>query len=897
MALCDDVPPVDENGVSDLNARPVWGLNTLLGTCRLDLLIAKQLGCTTMIYLAKQDLDATQNAGKDLADTILAACGQAPAYGGTVQACKDKNGEPINILQNAINAYEENSRRLGKGQMVAGSMKVSVGKLTGAAETNIPVPEPFSMAEISDDSTMTNQRGQKVYKAYVPVSTNFGGVDTPITFAAITDEPRLVDTSKFTTLGGTMDIPAIANVEVDERVTQIAPGASGQNETATVHVAACAQAGGPRGTQPTGLLAIGFPQGIPPVAGTPVDLSTPVTIMNASKLAGTASGGTMAPVAGWNYPNNLSKGGWYEMQGGPFGPTFRATTPGAGRPVKTSFNGRASVGVDNGSTSLAFMVYDWLRSCGLRPRIDAVVQALNQPIRNQQRGTASTWTAHGFSFTPPAYAAADNGTDTVAGAITLVVADHDSDSRSMNNYEQEPNAYADQLGTAVGNTAQGTIIDTDPNMAHPQVTTYNLTDGTSQAIGGAPLQVLLDFDDLLASQQPLWQKALESAGEVITEADRLDGEAAVLEAQVKADQHTLAGLGTPKDNDPQNVQDQRAALEADIEAKSGQAQGGRAKANTYRKDATAVKENATQISITCETLWGLRKDAAKLNPEYAGGGAANGLSLFNKSVTFIPMTQAPTKDDIMAGGALPTGQPNPGQISASADWKSPKDATGVFTCRITSRNTQLGLVHQRPDGGGFFQPALAQSTTPTGTLFVFAVQGDASRSEANLKGLGGKIKRVVTYASQQGNAFANHNLLEGQFAFNNPGAMVTQVPGNTSIEWSVEALDWNSIGDTYVDRYGVVRKAAYSANVNSRGYNVSPRGWCHQAAFAGGDAGVEAGDQPCFYISAVWNLNSPMAKVPTCSDGKKPKWRVVENAQGQAVLEVDPCPPPPRRSH
>src|SRR5262249_39791183 len=161
-----------------------------------------------------------------LADTILAACGQAPAYGGTVQACKDKNGEPINILQNAINAYEENSRRLGKGQMVAGSMKVSVGKLNGAAETNIPVPEPFSMAEISDDSRMTNQRGQKVYKAYVPVSTNFGGVDTPITFAAITDEPRLVDTSKFTTLGGTMDIPAIAKVEVDERVTQIAPGAS-----------------------------------------------------------------------------------------------------------------------------------------------------------------------------------------------------------------------------------------------------------------------------------------------------------------------------------------------------------------------------------------------------------------------------------------------------------------------------------------------------------------------------------------------------------------------------------------------------------------------------------------------------------------------------------------------
>src|SRR5262249_23436104 len=156
--------------------------------------------------------------------------------------------------------------------------------------------------------------------AYVPINTNFGGVNTSITFAAITDEPRLVDTAKFTTLGTNMDIPAIAKVEVDERVTQIAPGASGEKETATVHVAACAQTGGPRGTQARGLLGIVFPQGVPPVPGTPVDLSTPLMIMKASQLAGSATSTTAATGGGWNYPNGQSMGGWYQMQGGPVGP-------------------------------------------------------------------------------------------------------------------------------------------------------------------------------------------------------------------------------------------------------------------------------------------------------------------------------------------------------------------------------------------------------------------------------------------------------------------------------------------------------------------------------------------------------------------------------------------------
>jgi len=167
VALCDDVPPG-----GDLNARPVWGLNTLLGTARLDLLIANRLGNTTMIYLARQDLDAAQAAGRDLADTILVACHQPAAYGGTVQACKDKNGDVVQILANAEQAYQENSRRLGKGEMVADSMKISVGQLVGGtAETNIPVPEPFERAQVPEGAYMTNQDGQKVYKAYVTVDT------------------------------------------------------------------------------------------------------------------------------------------------------------------------------------------------------------------------------------------------------------------------------------------------------------------------------------------------------------------------------------------------------------------------------------------------------------------------------------------------------------------------------------------------------------------------------------------------------------------------------------------------------------------------------------------------------------------------------------------------------
>jgi hypothetical protein len=90
-----------------LTVAPVFGVNTLAARARLDFLIAKNLGNTTMQVLSKEDLDDVDRAAKQLRDVLLTAHSGAFSY-----TDAEGTNHTVNLKNVAMTAFNTSAARL-----------------------------------------------------------------------------------------------------------------------------------------------------------------------------------------------------------------------------------------------------------------------------------------------------------------------------------------------------------------------------------------------------------------------------------------------------------------------------------------------------------------------------------------------------------------------------------------------------------------------------------------------------------------------------------------------------------------------------------------------------------------------------------------------------------------
>lgn len=328
VSLSDQAPVGRFTKAGDQFFMPIRGVNTIIGTARLDAIIADHMpDSSTMSTLAQNDFTAAKSVVNQLTTVLrnsLTSTGRAP---------QDRDGNPVNTYIDAQNAYTANLIRMtGSSSYVNNSMRLTLGSLDIPSDTNIPIPQPTTVAPIAANLVQGNN-----YRAFVNIPYN----GTNYVFGGIGDTTRLVDLKHFVTNLPTVDyqVPSVVKAECDEIIkTTSSPNG------AVFHTASCAQASSNFDPKPApGAIAIEFPDGQVPELQKPGDLLTrlgspPVTVQ-------TPTGG--------DYP---------------------ISAPGLG---STPDPWPPNVSNRNLVTAWQTTVYDWIRRGGTKANINSVLNMQN----------------------------------------------------------------------------------------------------------------------------------------------------------------------------------------------------------------------------------------------------------------------------------------------------------------------------------------------------------------------------------------------------------------------------------------------------------------------------------------------------------------------------------------
>ncbi len=333
ISISDAAPSTPNTKANDGFSMPVTSINTLLGTIRVDMIIARQLSDTTMTTLAETDYTNAM-AAKDF---LVAALQQAMLPGAGGSNLRDVDGNVVSPYQAAVDAYQQNVVRIagGKSRMVNGSMKLTLGCLSNPGITATPVPNPAGLAGVSGAQVM-----QGYYTSYNDIP--FAG--RSFVFAGIGKDVKLVDQKVFTTsLGGVAySIPTIVKAEADHLIAS-----AGSGGTNVVHAVACAQPASVVDPRPApGALTVSFLDGKIP------ELAQPSNLINEPLLSGQTA--TIQTSVGGDSPGG--------------GTLVPATVPPYG----------GSMVLTQG---ISMGMYDWLRRAGTKANVSAVNTFMSTPFK------------------------------------------------------------------------------------------------------------------------------------------------------------------------------------------------------------------------------------------------------------------------------------------------------------------------------------------------------------------------------------------------------------------------------------------------------------------------------------------------------------------------------------
>lgn len=324
VSLSDQAPIGKFTVAGDQFFMPVRGINTIIGTARLDAIIADQIPNGGVLKtLAANDL-----ADAKLVITQLETVLKAALTAANSPKALDRDGTKVNAYTDAQNAYVQNLIRMtGSSSYVPNSLKLTLGSLNVPSDTNIPIPQPTSVSPLAANLTNNNT----TYKSFI----NIPYKGTNYVFGGIGDSPRLVDVRSFVTnlAGVAYQVPTIVKAEADENIkTSQTPNGE------TFHSAACAQASSNFDPKPApGAIAVEFPDGPVP------ELTNPATLLTLGATADVLT----------------SPGGDYPVTG----PSL-AASPNPWPP---------NVGSKTIGDSWAITLYDWIRRGGTKADINSVV--------------------------------------------------------------------------------------------------------------------------------------------------------------------------------------------------------------------------------------------------------------------------------------------------------------------------------------------------------------------------------------------------------------------------------------------------------------------------------------------------------------------------------------------
>ena len=365
VSATDSAPVGTNTPAGDQFYMPVHGINSLIGTARLDLVIATSLGDPVMTALAQQDqANAVIVAQKYLAP-VLSAAAQGPAvaiasppmppgsppgmpwppadWPSDTSQLKDINGATIDINADAVAAYTSNAIRLTDNSSYnPGSMKLTMGYLKTGLATNITIPQP-SATYASDIPPASQQKNHYLSDTDIP----FAGTD--FVFAAVGSSPALIGLTNFqpstTPSPLPYTIPVVVKAEADQMMatTQTTNGQ-------TFHSAACAIPANTYDPKPApGALSFSFPDGPYPGLNGPADLLSADPKLNLSNT---------------NMTFDTSTGGDYP-------------TPGASLGVGTSPLSAIAGANPTICNTWRVCIYDWLRRAGTNANAQAAVDMLS----------------------------------------------------------------------------------------------------------------------------------------------------------------------------------------------------------------------------------------------------------------------------------------------------------------------------------------------------------------------------------------------------------------------------------------------------------------------------------------------------------------------------------------
>lgn len=763
---------------NDVNNRSQIGINTILGTIRLDALIARELGNKSMAVLAVHDLELAKQDSLTLRKKIQSAIETGVA--------EDVNGNTFNIRANAESVYDSNAVRLGKGGRV-GNLDLKIGYINSTQVfSNVPLPSPKQLAQVNAGSTITDSKGS-FYRAYVPISTDVLGNQLIFGFSASAEEPSLLNEHEFSESLSqpqlTYLVPSAVQVVATEEVKPIAAGEASKGEPKHLQVIATAVSGGRRLPHSTGSLQVAFPGG-PPPSGQGPDCSSVKAIMNHSmvELKGdyssavvsegqtvdAASLGTDSKYTGWNAP---SKGNWLTAKGGSVPANDSALLE------DSKFRGREN---DDPSVVLSFLVYDWLHHMYLRPNINGVVTALSSELFPS--GNASALNSNSTFGMQAAYAAIEPKYPVTFGLFNVSLSGHD-DPRDLTKYAEDPDAYRRQFANVFG------YVAADMTLPDASMVVAMNEQGKVVTTNGEPGEILFDFWNAISEMNRLSGETIKAGKEVFD----------IKYSKVKALEEKLKTMSEAMQKDhaaATSMADEFCKLE-DERAQEMYVLG---------RAMAAMLNGSSGVNVSL----GMLNDRKALTA--LGVKRVNGLNYELAGGNFCPPSTSATKEEIMGEKPVGTGQDAAVPVR---DWCTPpgQEGSAPILFFVRSKAAEKASVQV---GGSLLQPALASGSIPQHSLniFVFSVHGDSTAG-----GDGGSINimnpKITTYGV---------NVLDGQLLYQNTASLVTKSPGSSLQEV------WNCIARDNAANYST--GGAYFANQTQEGSNSSLAGQGYPALAA-----------------------------------------------------------------
>lgn len=366
-----DYPAIGAGTIApDGRPLPVTGINTVLGTARLDCLIANKINNPELIALAQNDVrnahEAAQLLQTCLVNAVTNQSDEAPTGKQSIAGAEnnsdprgakfytDLDGNVVTPYADAKRVYMSNLTSMTNGgKYVVNTFELKLGYLNQGGGTVTNVPQPENMGEVQP-----NQKQGNFYKAFMDIPVS-GSANGHFYFAGVSAQPALVDARQCVVPGSGAsgdygNEPRFCSaVKVTAQHQYIKTEGTSQQIFTTI---ACAEPSASQDSTPAGVLTIAFPDGLVPGINTISDL------MDSSKLGGLGNAG---PIIGNDWP--------YEP-GSTIGPGGILT--GGGNSLTPSAN-----------QMFADALFTWIKSGRTKPDIDAVDKLTDYKLKD---GLAST---------------------------------------------------------------------------------------------------------------------------------------------------------------------------------------------------------------------------------------------------------------------------------------------------------------------------------------------------------------------------------------------------------------------------------------------------------------------------------------------------------------------------